>query len=250
MISNIKRSLSILRKNMDKDRILIYQMGKVGSTTIEAAIDNSEHMHSLYFNEPCGVRGKTVRLTLSKTIRKIIVLPVKRFFIKRRSVVKIITVVRDPVARNISMFFQDIHYWLVEFDNNNIYDTRQEGMEYIYKAFLSAFDHDYYDRWFDSEIKRFTGIDVFKIKFDKKKGMLRVKEGRFDIIFATAENLNSNSSIAMLEEFIGAPITLDSKNVGGNKWYGDLYGKFKKEFPEILDYKKDMKSSKTYKHFY
>lgn len=248
MISKFKNILSMFRKNIDSNRVLIYQMGKVGSTTIESAIDNSEHFHSLYFNEPCRVRGGAFEMR--NTIRKLIVLPVKRFVIRRRSVVKIVTIVRDPAARNISMFFQDMHYWLVEFDKNNSYDTRQEGMDYIYQAFNGAFDHGYYDKWFDSEIKRFTGIDVFKINFDKSEGVLRVSEGRYDILFATAEKLNTDNSISMLEEFLGESVCLESKNVGGNKWYGGIYSKFKKEFPGMSLYQEKMHSTKTYKHFY
>ena len=91
--------------------IMIYQMGKVGSTTIENALkaESIKYLHMHY------IANLSFRPTLTyppkrkviSTIRGYVVRLWYRFRVLRRRKTKIITLVREPVGRTISQLFHN-----------------------------------------------------------------------------------------------------------------------------------------------
>lgn len=106
MLSRIKNKLNYY---LNSENIIIYQMGKVGSTSLEKSLPNSFHTHTLYAKEPNPLSTSFYKSSFVLKTRYFLI----RNLIKRRRKIKIISVVRHPLERNFSMFFHDLPEWLV-----------------------------------------------------------------------------------------------------------------------------------------
>lgn len=93
-------------------------------------------------------------------------------FIDKHDKIEIVTLVRDPIRRNISSLFYNIKLY-----------KQTKGF------FLNQFNHDWVLNWFDEEIKRYTGVDVYKYPFG---GSTHIMEGKFSIIIARCDKLFEN----------------------------------------------------------
>jgi len=101
---------------MEKETVLIYTMGKVGSSSIYQSLNSSDkfkpyHIHSL---------NKKVLLNLKQSLIKN-QLKIEKHITESELIlnslsdsdkeVKIITLVRDPISRNIAAYFQNLDYF-------------------------------------------------------------------------------------------------------------------------------------------
>jgi hypothetical protein len=136
----------------------------------------------------------------------------------------IITIVRDPVIRNLSSFWHRQAYYMSPHVRRI-----NPSIELKTQFFLKLFRHDYILTWFDDEFKQNIGIDIYK---DKSNNV---------IIFKT-EELNKN-----FEEF-----TLKYFNTKISLTYSE---RDLKPYAGMLDYLPEeyfhkMYNSKYSKHFY
>lgn len=236
------------REFADPGRVLIYQMGKVGSTALQEAIPGALHLHSLYGHDVCPPRyARMVASPLSRAGRGTS-RAIRRLALARRPQVRIITFVRDPLERNISMFFQNLAHWLALDDVRHVRDTRVEWEALIADAFERSFNHEYALDWFDRELKRLTGIDVFARPFDTDQAAAVFERGRYRVLLVRYERLRE--ATAQIADFVGTGIELGRVNRGERKWYGTLYADFKRDYqapPELLQ---RLYGSRYARHFY
>lgn len=233
----IKKILSLFKVYSKAGNVLIYQMGKVGSTSYEKALKGSIHTHSLYNNNPCQFKVDFLNHSVYLKFKILLLTVLRRFAIRRREKIKIISFVREPFSRNISMFFQNLPYWQVKYDqiskeNKAISkgDTRSEGGGVLINTFDFAFDHDYCSSWFDKEIKRFTGIDVYQVGFSKNDGYQLYTRGKYELLIISFDRLNDQNIINVVEDFTGQEIEINHTNKGSSKWYHSAYSSFKKNY--------------------
>lgn len=254
----MKRKIKRLLDYINKDIILIYQMGKVGSTSIEKSLSNTyynvEHVHS--FHSPVmyemfnGIRSAKYNNPLKNRISERISKLIRKRIIKKKKKLKVVTLVREPISRNISMFFQGIHIALFELAKRN--NTRFEenvNKNKLRELFMDVFNHEYGVRWFDDEFKKTFDIDIYKYNFDKEKGFSFIIERDIQIMVIKMEKLNE------LEKEIGdflniSEFKLHNVNRGGKKWYADLYNDFKNEFIPTIEYVDMLYETKFMRHFY
>lgn len=223
--------------------VLIYQMGKVGSTSLENSIKDSLHIHTLYGNYPCPHFERHVHGDFKLLIKKFAVQPLRRNLYKLKGCNKIISLVREPAARNISMFFQDLPFWIADYVKHYDRETRESDLDWLWRVFENSFDHEYCLTWFDREIKRYTGIDVLSEQFNCRRGYQQYKRGRYELLLLRMEDMTQNR--AVIEEFCQQKVELVSTNVGDEKWYGGVY----KEFSNNYKIKVVEKYEKKYKSF-
>ncbi|WP_167714334.1 putative capsular polysaccharide synthesis family protein [Vibrio breoganii] len=242
----LNKSINFYKKWTDESRILIYQMGKVGSTSLEMNLKNSLHFHSLYNNSPCFPHFQQKNNTIVKKLYATLNLFLIRLLIKRRKTIKIITLVRDPMHRDISMFFQDLPFWVSRYILSDKVDTRGEGFDFLSDAFHTSYDIDYGLKWFDKELKRFSGFDVYDHEFNVDGDIIKVD--KFEILILKMESMNDHREL--INKFLGEEADLVSTNRGEKKWYGPVYKNFKDNV--ILDsgYIEKVTSSKLYNKFY
>lgn len=212
---------------LDSENVLIYQMGKVGSTSLESSVKNSLHFHTLYNRRACKFYADVLLSSPLKKIKSYFINYLKRICLGNRRKVKIITIVRNPFERNTSHFFQDLQFWLPYYSLNSR-DFREENPNLIVDCFEQFYNFEYAQNWFREELTRFSGIKIEECNFDKERGFGVVKKGQFEVLFLTMEKMDSLEK--EISEFLGREIKLIRQNSGGKKWYNLLYKEFKANY--------------------
>lgn len=256
----IKNSLKSIKGKYMDDTVIIYQMGKVGSSSIKNGLNsigvNSLHVHSFFEdvvvkqfqNYSCAkINSKRTGENLRRRLK---------FFFLRTSIknskspVKIITLVREPISCSISRYFQDIHIPLFEFPLDNKKSSRlSDGIHALVKDFKQRFSYDYVLTWYDEEFKRFLDVDVYQHDFDKDKGYCVINKDNYNIMVIQMEKLNSLEN--EIKEFLGnAEFKIINNNVGERKWYSSIYNEFKDSFSVNEKEMNELYNSKYMTHFY
>jgi hypothetical protein len=246
-------------------------MGKVGSKTVLNSLNTANmdipihHIHSFEKNRLDDAE-KLLKLEFQVDHNPRTTLWDSYFYLNKLNQLqesknlKIITLVRDPIARNVSHFFQwpnmiiqkknDKYY--VEspvYNYKEILDKDSEGI--LISIFLNKMnDHTSILEWFDSELKKFFNIDVYETEFPKDRGYKIYTRGNVSVLLIKLEKLNNIAEIAF-REFLGVDVSkLKNQNLGENKEYSSVYKRFKEcaKLPE--SYLDLMYKSKFALHFY
>lgn len=245
VIVNMHKLISRFLQFRSDDSVYLYQMGKVGSTSIERTIPNAIHFHTLFRNPPCPPWFKSKRSGVHY-VNGLMKDFLKYLTIVFRKEIKIITLVRNPLDRNVSMYFQDLPYWYVEYDKAYRVPRDADGM-ILHEVFEKVFPHLYAIEWFDKEIRRLTGIDIYKYKYDREKGFVKIECGKYKILILEMTLVEQNFDV--VQDFYGKKISFVTGNESSGKWYGNLYREFRAfEYPPKL--RSEIESSKFYRHFY
>lgn len=195
--------------------VVVYHMGKVGAS----ALVNSLHAHNprlqIYQVHTLTRKGITEaeaiyrvmgqntgqtmtararHLLRSRDLRK----RMQRLLYGQKW--KVITLVREPIARNIASFLQTIDYPLPNFRAR--YCAGELDLATVRKIFLQQFDHGHVLRWFDEELQRALGINVFLSGFPKEKGYQIYTGERCELLLIKREKLKECAATA-LAEFLG-----------------------------------------------
>jgi len=125
------------------------------------------------------------------------------------------------------MFFQEFQFWLTKHVVDQRINTRLERSGLLWEAYQHSFDHAYYETWFDSELKRFTGIDVLAEPFDSTQGWSLFRRPKFEVFLMKYEQMQA--ARPHLEAFLERDIELSVLNSGERKWYAPVYAAFKKD---------------------
>jgi hypothetical protein len=227
--------------------VLVYQMGKVGSSSVGASIPRSAHLHTLYGNPPCEAVYDTERRGFMMVAGWVYDF-IRRVVIRSRKDVKIISIIRTPIERNVSMYFQDFPYWYVRHRKEHPEISRFSGGTLVEDIYVKTFPHMYVDEWFDKEIRRLTGIDVYSEAFDLDSGYQIYERGKYKWLVIKLEKIQDRW--ADIQDFVGEKIVLENKNMSENKWYKPIYDLHKKTLLENKAISDLVKSGKFYKHFY
>lgn len=157
--------------------------------------------------------------------------------------VNIITIVRDPISRNISSLFQAF-----EFMKEGKYKTEFNIREFD-KLFYAKVDHQAPEKWFDYELKNNFGIDIYNYEFDIRKKHLVIKEGNLKLLIIRLEDFKELEKV-MADFLCINNFELINKNVSEVKWYSEVYESFKRNFKPSKEYLDKYLNTKFTKHFY
>ncbi|MFK7983845.1 MAG: putative capsular polysaccharide synthesis family protein [Saprospiraceae bacterium] len=186
-----------------KPIVLIHQMGKVGSLSIYHSLQaeytqlfDIYHTHFLNPNYAlasdtlrqennwqCYIQGKDHNGHAIGYYGKTLIH--NRLLVKSQYPLNIITMVRDPISRNISAFFQNLH-WI--FGTSNAY--QQKKLAELAQVFWEQADHDFPLDWFDQEIRKVIGLDVYKHKFPHDKGVQQLSAGNHNLLIINTKASN------------------------------------------------------------
>jgi hypothetical protein len=244
--------------------IVLYQMGKVGSMSILKSLHSLDlknplyHVHLLtseWMLETTDYRLRNLTdkgIFLEQTYNEMIRFKYLRNHIKRGvpGGWKVITLVRDPIARNVSnffhmigssYFFQNLEGQIGEDDTNNTF----------IETFFERYErHNEPLEWFDVEMKKMFNIDIYEKEFKCSQGYQIYNEQNMDLLLIRVEDLHHCIKQAMQDFLEIENFELFNDNVGTDKTYAPAYKKFKETIKFPHDYIERMYSSKFMRHFY
>lgn len=243
-----------LTKNIHKNKetILVHTMGKVGSSSILNSLEYSAPeiliLHTHFLNHER--LDKHLKQIIHQGVRvwpHVITSQVLQKFLSDRNW-KIVTLVREPISRNISAFFQNIDIFVPNFVQR--YRSGSLKIEEVIDTFLANYPHDLPLMWLDKEIKDVFGVDVFSVNFQTSQGYAIFHSEKIKLLLLRLENLNVCSGKAF-RDFLGIEqFVLKNANIAYDKNYINIYNEFKKSITLPQDYIEKMYRSKYTQHFY
>ncbi len=218
--------------------IIVFQMGKVGSTSIvdglHERIPDSPVFH-VHFLTDAGISDAKRRLRIL----------VKRFnanawclyesdYVRRYlrkygggKKIKIVTLFREPIARNISSFFYNVNKYAPDFRSYSRDD--ELFVDALKHRYLNVFpEHEFPLQWFDKELFTMFGVDVYQQEFDKDKGYSIIRTESTEVLVLKLECLKKCVRPAF-REFLGID---DFELAESNRSDDQPYNEFYKDFLE------------------
>jgi len=241
IVRRLRVHLRVLREIFVKRKILInYQMGKVGSSSVAGYFRDHGllewHIHRFY-DTPVHRYGKKNRYL---RLLDLALLNFAKFYCVE---IKIISGVRDPLDRDISMFFHNLktYYPNIEVTSENIRN--------IEITFKNNFPIGKCVNWYFDEFQRALGIDIFKYSFNKELGFTSFEQGKYKVFIYDMDKLNSLGS--NLSIFFDIKMyKLIERNTASNKEYNNVYKEFRKNLQLDKDTNAEYTKSTFYKHFF
>jgi hypothetical protein len=266
------RGLERAQRKFKEAPLLVYQMGKVGSSTIVRSLNalgiDRPIYHPHFLTRERIAQTEADRRQFLGTERYAYL---KRpwlyaFLVKqldkglRGGKWKVVSLTREPVSRNLSVFFENLEIKSV--DDGRRYEISSHyyriaptiielnRLNVLSALFFEKVNHDSPDQFFEKEIKGVLGVDVFDRAFPTSQGYCIYEGAVADILVLRLEDLNRVAGQAFFE-FMGiADFELLNTNVGSEKHYAALYNAFKAyvHLPEA--YLNRMYRSRYVRHFY
>jgi hypothetical protein len=259
------QSALFLRDHREKkDGVIIYQMGKVGSSTVLESLKNSgldKYLFHVHVLTPKWIkRVEATYKNVSRVNRKAIIDGhlIASLYLRRRldrnsgEKWKVISLVRDPVARNISSFFEAFDRYFPELDQElkKSGEPLENHIDRLVDTFLGGFNHQTPLIWFDEHFRPVFDIDVYASDFPKSRGYEIYRGGKADLLLLRVENLNTCHKEAF-REFLGIrDFELVFANVSQNKRYFSAYKKFMRQIKLPDEYLDRMYNSQFARYFY
>ncbi|MEV0135523.1 putative capsular polysaccharide synthesis family protein [Dactylosporangium sp. NPDC050688] len=194
--------------------VVVYQMGKVGSSTVHRTLREARLPVPVYKTHYLSDEGVARARRLYANLRTSVPLPHEQTVDRLRETLrtvgvppwKVITLVREPVARDVSAYLQMVdvlHPQIVGDDR-----TPRRAARAATAQFLSFDEHrNYTCTWFDVELKAALGVDVFAQPFDHTAGCVRLRRGDLEVLVLRTEDLDSHGA-ETISDFLGVRVPL------------------------------------------
>ncbi len=250
-----------------KQLVMIHTMGKVGSTTIAASLRACGVRQATAMYQPHFVSAEGMAFAERLAIEGVgswekLARKERRGLLRNRLLnrelghkraagerVKVITLVRDPVATNLSGLFHNYAWWPREL-KARCAETAPACLEALGDYFLNHYPQSVPETWFDMEVKPLYGIDVYAQPFDAQRGYAIYRNEFADVLVLKLEKLNACAPAAF-REFMGLDdFRLVESNTADDKTYADLYKAFRRDLALPADYLERMYGSRYARHFY
>lgn len=232
--------------------VLVYQMGKVASKSIAVSLSRVAGIRVFHFhllspeNYP---EAERLQRTLTGYLDVSYLIEPSRIvfngLVRAGHKLKIISLVREPIARNISAFFQNLDLLC----RTNLAHTKISLEELMRRFKESNFHHEPL-RWFDEEFYGATGIDIYKTQFRYDLGYERLSTEQFDVLIIR-HDLSDELKAKLIGELVGIEgFQLTRNNTAETKPYRDCYRMFLKSIRLEKEYVDKMLDSKYTRHFF
>jgi hypothetical protein len=219
-----------------RDPLLVYQMSKVGSTSLVHALQMA-YLRAGYPRTPLFHAHTLTNLDLHERLVKEASGPARHLALVReykqiRQAFEsspdehwtVISLVRDPVARLVSDYFHHIDRhlpdWRVRWRDGRL------TIEEVVESFLGATDAT--QHWFEGEILGVLGIDVYAQPFPHEAGYdVYTRPPKVTLLVIRLEDMDRVAGAAV-EKVLGLKgLKLHPFNLGSESDYGEIYRQFK-----------------------
>ena len=261
-----------------RDPILVYQMGKVGSSSVRNSLFRCNDPRTrlvLMCHEFFPIRNRdlsqididpqcmeyviremehdrrvfeqfTLRQRLGWLFRKKFYTErIYKAYVRPGGRIHVVTLVREPVAHNISLFFQVFSQYTGVTIEESGYDVEE-----MIRIFLERYAYFRPLIWLDAELKTTLGIDVYQYPFPLDRGYTIISRNNIMLLVLKCE-LDDQSKAGAIKEFLGLEdFEIVRSNVTSQKSHAKQYEEFKQRIiiPEpLLD---ELYESRFARHFY
>ena len=248
-----------------KGAVVVHQMSKVGSQTVVASLHEALPGHAIYHTHFISAPGLSWLEGFVRERWGSVHIPQHLWhgqFVRENlgnedapERLRIVTLVRDPVARNISEFFQELDVHLEYPYQQKLAEKGIDGVSDELESMLLHKLNEEVDwkqpyAWFDPEIRDVLGIDLFAADFDVAAGYGIISQGNTDVLLIKLESLSDCAEQAF-EEFLGIQgFSLVSHNVATRKYYSEAYRKLQNRLQIPADLLEVCYASSQMQHFY
>lgn len=226
--------------------VLVLTMGRVGSSVVHHGLDAAVGVESVHIhNINADVLAYRSRLGPEKTARHVKQATAIRDRLEASDEpVKIVTLVRDVVERNMSAAFAAFRRHFPDDFAERVDDPEATGLIWRYHR------GDLPLTWYDIEFGEGLGIDVYAEPFPET-GHAQVASGRFDVLVMRSDLPNEEKS-DLLSGFVGAPVSVRQGSPGtqpGGKW-DTAYDRFRATAGLTDERLAEFGSSRFMQHFF
>lgn len=218
-------ALKFVRAAFDDQKrpVLIYQMGKVGSTAVLHALRREGslapfHVHRINRRNIAWHYPKEPGCYFSW------VLPVV-------GAVPVVTLIREPLGRNVSAWFEN-------------FPARQFD-----ERFVECYPHRVPIEWFDRELAVSLDVDVYAVRFDHDRGWIRIDHPKHPTLVMKSRLSDVEKSKA-LNVHLGVDVQVERAKVGADRAYGHVYRTAKEQFRYPPDLAESLLESRYARHFF
>lgn len=237
---------------------LVYQMGKVGSSTVFRTLEGLDgigpvvHVHNLA-PEKVSKNVETLRADPGYLHEHVItsLALVNKQLDWGQVPCKVITLTREPVGRAISFAFEDWRRQLS--DVSSLRELKPERMiELVRKKLRPGSLHADPGRWFERELESVFGIDVMSVPYDFEQGYVTLRRDPVDVLVIRMEDLNRSleAGLADFYDLDHQDIQMKRSNTGKDKTYAGLLAEVKERLTIPPSMSKRIWSTDYSEHFY
>ena len=240
--------------------VIIYQMGKVGSSSVYASLKSTDipnsifHVHQLSHT---GFNRKEAWLKFSN-IKKV---PDDFKYSKKfRHIIdanrekmdwKIITLTREPIGLIISGIFENMRMFFKQLLDIDKKPVKEDILDFLSEHFRKLdISKNYYLNWFDEELKDVFDIDVYSEPYDFENGFSILSRGNVSTLVMRLEDMARVFDKAIYRFMNLEKVCLQRMNVGSKKYYSTQYKEVLKLLKLPLRVCEQIYSTKYAQHFY
>lgn len=245
-----------VKKYNIRQPIIVYQMGKVGSSSMYWSLDALRlnvpvyHLHFLNDADRIAAWAKKTLRVHDRELKMVALAQKLRQEIDRGTAPRyhLISLVRAPVPRNLSTFFHNIDSYLPHFDER--LQAPSFSFQDVTDYFVNEFQEHTPERWFDHQVRDVFGLDVYAAPFARERGYQIYENDRARLLVIRLEDLNRVAAKAM-SEFLNIPdFRLVPMNAGESKKYGALYKEYLNQLRLPRAYITETNDTQYAQHFY
>lgn len=253
--------LPVIKWNRKESPVIIYQMGKVGSKTVQSSL-MGKIPNPIYHSHLLSNQGLNAQIEKAVDNNKEIVDNRIRWGIQLRRMlhelkkenkkVKIISLVREAIGIEISALFQNLDRLNPQFIQEDGKLKTIEIFDFLHKKFSKkrALANSHFNNWFDIELNQLLDIDIYAYPYDIKKGYQILKFDNADVLLMKMEDLNTYFTTA-IKDLLGVPdIPIVKSNTKDDKSYKNDYNYVISNLKIPREVCEHIYSSKCFNHFY
>jgi hypothetical protein len=219
----------VIGKNKNSKRVVIYSLGKAGTSSIYESMRYSKQLNVLHLHY-LGSQGTQIdkwRFLENRRSKK-----ARDWF--RQGDVLVVALVRDPFSRSISSFVQNYELYHVDC-------TLDEAV--IKNAQTISLD------WWDQEFKRTMNWDVYAHSFNKNSGISEYEMGENQLVIVKSTVISS-SGISFLSKKLGVHLSDTKANLSRTKKAAKQFHSRLEDFKFPKETFESIAKSKFVRHFY
>lgn len=232
--------------------VLIHTMGKVGSMALADAVHRADidgvevfHTHRLIDHNNPTVIAEREGLAPRRTwfVSSALV----RCLDDRSKPCVVLSVVRDPLERNISGFFQTIERYLP--DRRPINPSSPPEVDQLLELFIDKWPHFAITDWLDREIAAHFDVDPYERPFDPELGF-SMHEACGRVVGIARHDRFPHAAKGMLRAALDVDeISLTRRNATGDKHVAGLVDEFKQRLSLPANIVEALYDSRYARHF-